>query len=219
MIFVNYKTYVEASGDKALELTKIIETVARDTQIKIIPVVQSLDLKEVVESSSLEVWIQSVDPIDFGAHTGSVVPEEVVETGAKGTFLNHSENKITDYEKLKETVKLCKEIGLKTLVFAADLEELKRNLDTNPDFISYEPPQFVGSTTTSVSQAEPNIIAEASAIARDAGIPLIIGAGIHSEEDIRTGLKLGCAGFAIATDIVKSNDPQKSLMELVEGYK
>jgi len=219
MIFVNYKTYEEASGDKALELTKIIEEVARASQIKIIPVVQGLDLKEVVQGTSLEVWIQKVDPVDFGAHTGSVIPKEVMESGAKGTFLNHSENEIEDFEVLKATVKLCREIGLKTLVFAGNIEELKRNLDTNPDYISYEPPELVGSDTVSVSRAKPEIISEAANIAKDAGIPLIVGAGVKTAEDIRIGLKLGAAGFAIASSIVKSDDPKKELMELVEGYK
>lgn len=219
MIFVNYKTYEESSGDKAIELTKIIEEVAKTSQIKIIPVVQSLDLKEVVSETTLEVWVQKVDPVDFGAHTGAIIPQEVLDAGAKGTFLNHSENKIEDFEKLKNTVKLCREIGLKTLVFAGNIEELKRNLDTNPDFISYEPPELVGSTDTSVSKAEPEIIGEAANIAKDAGIPLIIGAGVKTEEDIRIGLKLGAAGFAIASGIVKAEDPKKELMELVEGYK
>ncbi len=219
MIFVNYKTYEEASGDRAIDLTKIIQEVARDSQIKIIPVVQSLDLKEIIASTSLEVWIQSVDSVQYGAHTGAIVPKEILETGAKGAFINHSENKITDFEELKNTVNICREIGLKTLVFAGSIEELKRNLDTNPDYISYEPPELVGSTETSVSKAEPAIISEAANIAKDVGIPLIVGAGVKSAEDIRIGLKLGAAGFAIASSIVKSSDPQKELMELVEGYK
>lgn len=219
MIFVNYKTYEEGSGDKALDMTKIIEEVARSSQIKIIPVVQSLDLKEIIENTSLEVWIQNVSGVDFGAHTGSIVPKEVLEAGAKGTFLNHSENRIEDYEVLKNTVKMCREIGLKTLVFAGNIDELKRNLDTNPDFISYEPPELVGSTSTSVSEAKPEVIAEAVAIAKDAGIPLIIGAGIKTNTDIKKGLELGAAGFAIASSIIKAEDPQKELMELAEGYK
>lgn len=219
MIFVNYKTYVESSGDNAVELTKILESVAQESQIKIIPVVQSLDLKEIVENSSLEVWIQSVDAADFGAHTGSIIPKEVAELNAKGTFLNHSENKIDDFELLRNTVKSCIDAGLKTLVFAADLEELRKNLDLKPDFISYEPPELVGSTSSSVSESKPEIISEAVNISKDAGVPLIVGAGIKSAEDIRIGLQLGAAGFAIASSIVKSDDPKQSLLELVEGYK
>jgi triosephosphate isomerase len=219
MIFVNYKTYEEGSGDKALELTKTLEEVAKDSQIRIIPVVQTIDLKEIATTSSLEIWVQKVDPEDFGAHTGSILPKEVLEAGAKGTFLNHSENKIYAYEALRTTVQLCREIGLKTLVFAGDLEELKRNLDTNPDFISYEPPELVGSTTTSVASAKPEIIGKAAEIAKNAGIPLIIGAGIKNQEDIRKGLELGAAGFAVASSIIKAPDPKKELLDLVEGYK
>ncbi|CAN5338971.1 triose-phosphate isomerase [soil metagenome] len=218
MIFVNYKTYEESSGDKALDLTKVIEEVAHDSQIKIIPVVGSLDLKEIIGNSSLEIWVQSVDGDDFGAHTGAVLPKEVLESGAKGTFLNHSENKITDFEVLSTTVKICREIGLKTLVFAANIEELKRNLNLNPDYISYEPPELVGGTT-SVSSAHPEIISEAVVLAKNVGIPLIIGAGIHTEADIKKGLELGAAGFAIASGIIKAVNPKKELMDLVEGFK
>jgi len=219
MIFINYKTYEEASGQRGLALTKVFEEVAHDSQIKIIPVVQAIDLKEIVATSSLEIWVQSVNSQEFGAHTGSILPEGVLEDGAKGTFLNHSENKITDFEVLKKTIARCKTIGLKTLVFAADIPELKKNLDTAPDFISYEPPELVGSTTTSVSTAQPELISEAAAIARDAGIPLIIGAGIKSADDIRIGLKLGAAGFAVASSVVKSPDPQQEILKLIEGYK
>ncbi|KKR37790.1 MAG: hypothetical protein UT72_C0032G0001, partial [Candidatus Woesebacteria bacterium GW2011_GWB1_40_101] len=33
MIFVNFKTYEEGSGQKALNLTRIIEEIAHETQI------------------------------------------------------------------------------------------------------------------------------------------------------------------------------------------
>src|SRR6266404_1737239 len=104
MIFINYKTYEESSGDRALDLTHAVEDVAKSSQIKIIPVVQSLDLKEIVSATSLETWVQKVDPADFGAHTGAVVPKEILDIGAKGTFLNHSENRIEDFSVLTNTV-------------------------------------------------------------------------------------------------------------------
>ena len=154
-----------------------------------------------------------------GNSVAMTIPKEVLEGGAKGTFLNHSENKIEDFEILKNTVRVCKEIGLKTLVFGSDIAELKNILELNPDFVSYEPAELVGSQTTSVSSAKPEVISEAVNVTKDAGIPLIIGAGIKTQEDIRIGLQLGAAGFAIASSIVKAEDPKKELLELVEGYK
>ena len=70
MIFVNYKTFEESSGPKALLLTKILEEVAHENQVKIIPVVQIIDAESVIASTTLEVWIQHVDPLSYGAHTG-----------------------------------------------------------------------------------------------------------------------------------------------------
>lgn len=219
MIFVNYKTYEEATGEKAVALTKILEEVAHTSQIKIIPVVQALDAEMVVASTSLEVWIQHVDPISHGAHTGWTLPEEAARIGISGVFLNHSEHKFDNFDNLYLAVEKSMSANLKTLVFAGDLDELKRVSDLAPTYVAYEPPQLVGSTTTSVVQAEPETISQAVEIARSFGLPLVVGAGIHSQEDIRKSLSLGAVGFAIATNIVKAEDPRKELTNLVEGFK
>lgn len=217
MIFINFKTYQEASGVKALSLVSIIEDVALSTQIKIIPVVQLIDLKEISSSTKLEVWVQKIDSVSYGANTGSILPEEVVGSGARGTFLNHSENKISDFNLLKATVEKAKEVDLKTLVFCSSLEELEKNKVLNPDFLAYEPPELIGGTI-SVASSQPEIIAKAAVISKEAGIPLIIGAGIASQEDVKKSLELGAVGVAVASHIVKSQNPRGSLMDLTEGF-
>jgi len=219
MIFVNLKTYAEGSGQRALDLVRTLEEVATASQIKVIPVVQALDLKEAALVSKLEIWTQRIDPVAYGAHTGSILPEGVVEDGAKGTFLNHSEEKFADFEKLSSAVERAHEVGLKTLVFASDMEELKRVLGLKPTFVAYEPPEFIGSTTTSVAEAAPEVIAQAVEVARMAGVPLVVGAGIHSMADVKKSIELGAVGIAVATDIVKAADPKKELLDLMEGFK
>lgn len=217
MIFVNYKAFAEASGEKAIALTKILEEVARETQTKIIPVVQVIDAEAVINSTQLEVWVQHVDPVSYGPYTGWVLPQEASKVGVRGVFLNHSEHKFPGWNWLSLAVEKCKEAGLKTLVFSADINEFKQVLTLRPDFIAYEPPELVGSTTVSVSTARPEIVREASEYAKAAGIPLIVGAGIHSQEDVRKSLELGAAGVAVATDVVKAQDPKKELKDLTEG--
>src|SRR3990167_4220504 len=160
MIFVNYKTYEQGTGKKAIELTKILEEVAHSSQIKIIPVVQASDVKEIVTTTTLEVWVQKIDPVEFGANTGSIIPEAVYEDGATGTFLNHSETKFTNFDELAKASDRAKEVGLKTLIFAKDLEELKNICSLNPNYVAYEPPELIGSLTTSVAQAQPEIITQ-----------------------------------------------------------
>ncbi|MEK7497766.1 MAG: triose-phosphate isomerase [Patescibacteria group bacterium] len=219
MIFVNFKTYQEGTGSQALLLAKILEEVSHEAQIKIIPVVQATDVREIVSQVKLEVWVQKIDAVEFGAHTGSILPEAVLEDGALGTFLNHSENKFTDFDELAKASDRAVQVGLKTLIFASDLTELEKISSLKPTYIAYEPAELVGSTTTSVAQAEPAIISKASEISKNSGIPLIVGAGVHTRDDVKKSVELGAVGIAVATDIVKAQDPKKELLDLIEGFK
>lgn len=219
MLFINFKTYEEGTGKNALVLIKVLEEVAQVSQIKIIPVVQATDIKEAVSISKLEIWTQSVDPVTFGAHTGSILPESVLEDGAVGTFLNHSERKFQDIASLQQTIERCRQLGLKTLVFASNLEELGTVSSFNPTLVAYEPPEFIGNTTISVTSAQPDIILKAVETAKTHDLPLIVGAGIHSRDDVKKSLELGATGIAVAKDILKAEDPKRELLDLIEGFK
>ncbi|MCX6704053.1 MAG: triose-phosphate isomerase [Candidatus Woesebacteria bacterium] len=219
MIFVNYKTYEEASGPKAVALTRILEETAHESQVKIIPVVQIIDAESVISGTTLEVWIQHVDPIGYGAHTGWTLPEEAAKIGVSGVFLNHSEHKFDNFDALQTANEKAMSANLKTLIFAGSLDELKKITGLAPTYVAYEPAELVGSTTTSVAEAQPDIISQAEEIAKAAGLPLIVGAGIHSLSDVKKSLELGAVGVAVATDVVKAVDPKKELLDLVEGFK
>jgi triosephosphate isomerase len=219
MIFLNFKTYKSGSGSNAISMAKIAEEVSKESGVKINLIVQTLDIKEVSSSVASEVWSQKVDAVEFGAHTGSILAEALVEDGAKGTIINHSENRFGDFETLAKAHDRAKEVGLKTLIFAKDIEELEKVASLNPDYISYEPPALIGSTDTSVATAEPDIISKASEISRKTGIPLIVGAGVHSMSDVKVCIQLGAVGVAVASDIMNAVDPKKELLELAGGFK
>lgn len=219
MIFVNFKTYKQGTGSEAVSLAKSLEKVAEEEEIKVIPVVQAGDVQEIVRSVKIEVWAQHVDPIEFGAHTGSIISEAILEDGALGTFLNHSEHKFESFDDLSKANSKALEVGLKTLIFAADINELKKVVELKPTYVSYEPPELVGSKTTSVAESKPEIISEAVQVARDSSLPLVVGAGIKSEEDVRKSIELGAVGVAVASSIVTAENPIKSLEKLVKGFK
>lgn len=219
MIFINYKTFRKGSGYDAVAITKTLEEVSRSEQIKIVPVVQVIDAEMVIDSTKLDVWVQHVDPISYGAYTGWTLPEEVVRIGVKGVFLNHSEHKFDEKEFLTKAVARCREVGLATLVFAEDVDELKEIVNLKPNFVSYEPPELVGSEDTSVSEAKPEVIKQAFEIAKNNGIPLIVGAGIKSKDDVVTALDLGATGIAVASGVIRVDDQRKNLLDLIEGFK
>ena len=123
MIFVNFKTYQKGTGEEAVELAKICQSVAKKTKVLVIPVVQAVDLFRLA-SQGVEAWTQHVDDIDCGPNTGQTLPQGVVAAGAQGTLLNHSENKLPA-EVVKAIVKKCQGLKLKTLVCVDHLEEAK----------------------------------------------------------------------------------------------
>lgn len=219
MIFVNFKTYEAGTGANVIGLTADLEAVSESIGVKIVPVVQATDIKEVSVGSKLEVWAQKIDPVTYGAHTGSILPEAVVEDGASGVFINHSENRCRGVEEVGQIIARANEVGLKTLVFAGSVNELRDYLALYPTYIAYEPPEFIGRSDISVATAKPEIIASAFELSKWAGIPLVVGAGVHSRDDVRKCLELGAVGVAVAKDIMMAKDPKAEVMDLAEGFK
>jgi len=215
MIFVNFKTYRQGTGTRAVELAKTCQEVSRETSLEIIPLVQAVDIFRLNQQSFL-VWAQSADDIEFGPNTGQVLPEALLATGAKGTMLNHSENKIPT-QVIISIVNRCRRLGLKTLVCAESPEEAKEIVDSGPDFLAYEPPEFIGSRTASVSTAKPEVIKEF--VNKIEKIPVLVGAGIHSQKDVRIALSLGAKGILVSSDVVLAEDPKKELLELAEAFR
>jgi len=66
---------------------------------------------------------------------------------------------------------------------------------------------------------KPGSIRESVKIANQLGIPLLVGAGIHSGEDIKKALELGAKGVVVATAVVKAFDPKAKLLELTQEFK
>ncbi|MBI2590401.1 MAG: triose-phosphate isomerase [Candidatus Blackburnbacteria bacterium] len=213
MIFVNFKTYKEATAGKAVDLAQHIVSVQTETRVPIIPVVQAVDARLCVNTSGYMVWIQHLDWQELGQTTGWVTVEGAAETGIAGAFLNHSEHKMGN-DQIQMTNDKCKKIGLETMIFASDIEELKRVVGLKPSFVAYEPPELIASPDTSVAKSQPKIISEAAKIAKEAGIRLIVGAGIKNGEDVKVSVKQGAFGVAVSSAVVLAPNPREVLSEL-----
>ena len=215
MIFVNFKTYQQGTGEAAVKLAKICRQVAKETSVKIIPIVQVVDIFRVGQVVKIPIWAQHLDDVEFGANTGKFLPEAAKAAGAMGTLLNHSENKLP-IEMIGEITKRCRSLKLKTLVCAESLREAKQIAQLRPDLIAYEPAELIGGDV-SVASARPAVVRDFVAVLPT--LPVIIGAGVHSQTDVKKGLKLGVKGFLVASDVVLSKNPQIELLDLAEGFK
>jgi len=67
-------------------------------------------------------------------------------------FLNHSEAKFQDFSLLEKAIERAKGVGLKTLVFAADIKELEKVVTFRPDWVAFEPPELIGNQEISVAE-------------------------------------------------------------------
>lgn len=213
MIIVNFKTYEQATGKKARKIAEACEKAAENTGTEVTVVPQQADLLRTADTQ-VKTYAQHIDPVEPGSHTGSVLPESVIEAGATGTLLNHSEKRL-DEDTLKDAIWRASELGLETVVCAQDPAEAERFSEYSPDFIAYEPPELIGGDT-SVSSAKPELIEEA---VERSSVEVLTGAGIKTREDVEKSLELGCKGVLVASGVIKSDDPYTSVKELCEGLE
>ena len=213
MIVVNFKTYKEATGYRAIELARICKKIQDETKVRVVVVPQLADLRDCVETG-VDCWVQHIDAVDQGKNTGYVTRESVEEVGAKGTLLNHSEHKVTD-EALTQILKETETLAFETCVCAADATEAQKWNAFKPNFILYEPPELVGSPDKSVSTEKPEII---DAVVKAVTQPVLVGAGVKNIEDVKVAVKLGAKGVGLASGFVLATDPESMLRELVSTF-
>lgn len=218
-IVVNFKTYKQATGERAVKLAKVCEKVAKAKKINIIVAVQNVDLFHVSSEVSIPVYAEHLDPVKYGAHTGKDLPEALVENGATGVIINHSEDK-EDLAGIEEAINRARNVGLQTIVCAPTAQSSEAIAAFGPDMVAVEPPELIGGDV-SVSKAKPELISDTVKLVHnvDEKIPVLCGAGIKDQDDVKIAMKLGCKGILIASGVTKAEDPEKALLDLIKGMK
>jgi len=220
LLIINFKTYENGTGSKALKIAKIIDSIARhEKDVEIIIAVQHTDIRMISNAVSIPVFAQHVDGISYGSNTGFTLPEAVKEAGARGTIINHSEHQLR-IDEIERAVNRSKAVGLTTVVCAIDPKISESVAALEPDFVAVEPPELIGGKV-SVCQAKPEIIENSIACVNkvNANIPVLCGAGVHTRDDAKKAIELGAVGVLVASGIVKARDAKKATLELVSGLK
>ncbi len=214
IIIINFKTYVKSTGENAIRLAKICEEVAFKTKTDIRICVCSTDINSVSKAVKIPVYSEHIDPEQLGKHTGAIPPEAVKAEGATGTLINHSEDKVP-FEEVSKAIIRAKEVGLKSIVCATTPEKAEDAALLKPDFVAVEPPELIGGDI-SVSSAQPEIISESVKRVKERhDVPLLVGAGVKTKEDVKIALELGADGVLVASGITKAEDPKKALIGLI----
>ena len=219
MIIINFKTYLEATGKKAVELAKKAEKASKETGVYIGVAPQFCDIKSVAEAVEIPVYAQHIDPILPGSNTGHILAEAVKEAGAVGTLINHSEKQITLAD-IDAVIKLANQESLISCVCTSNPPISAAVACLNPDIISIEPPELIG-TGVAVSKAQPEAVTNTIKLVRKVNNDAIIlcGAGISHGEDVSVALRLGTYGVLVASGIVKAKDQYMMIREFADSAR
>jgi len=216
---INFKTYTEATGKRAVELAKKAERVSNETGVSFGIAPQLADLASVAHAVKIPVFAQHIDPVRPGGYTGHVLAESVKEAGAKGTLINHSELqlKLSDID---EIINITREKGLLSVVCANNPAASRAAAALKPDLIAIEPPELIGSGIA-VSKAKPEVVSGTVQVVREINTEVVIlcGAGISAGEDVRAALRLGTQGVLVASGVVKAKDPYAIMLEFAEATR
>lgn len=219
VVMVNFKTYEQSVGKNGLRLAKAIEAEAKKFKgVETVVCPTNIDVNAVSKAVKIPVYGQHVDQVLFGAHTGSVLIENLKETGAKGTLINHSEKQVEDRKALKYLVQKARALRMTTVICAANLREAKSMAALKPDYVAVEPPQLIG-TGISVSTSKPEIVSGTVMAVKSISpkTKVLCGAGISSMGDVKAALQLGADGVLLASFVAKAENPRKAIREILKG--
>jgi len=216
---INFKTYLESTGKRAVDLAKKAEKVSNETGVFVAVAPQASDLSSVARAVKIPVFAQHVDPIRPGGYTGHVLIDAVRDAGAFGTLVNHSERRLK-LSDIDEVLKLARDKGLMSIVCANNPATSVAASALKPDMVAIEPPELIG-TGIPVSKAQPEIVSGTVRLVREVNkkVTVLCGAGISHGEDVSAALKLGTDGVLVASGIVKAKDPYAVMLEFAEAMK
>ncbi len=217
IILVNFKTYAEATGEKAIKLAEMAEKASVETGVCIGVAPQFSDIAIIAKKVSIPVFAQHIDPIKYGSFTGHVLPESIKCAGAIGTLINHSERRLKLAD-IDATITRAREVGLISVVCTNNTSVSASAAALKPNMIAVEPPELIG-TGIPVSKAKPEVVTSTVEAVRkiDPEVVVLCGAGITSGEDVAAAIKLGTKGVLVASGIVKAKDPYKVMLEFAEA--
>ena len=217
IIIVNLKAYEQGYGANGFDLCKIMEEISIEHNVNLAAAVSAIDLVDFSDNLKIPIFAQHVDGVNYGSHTGSILPEAVRYSGAVGTLVNHAECQMS-WDEIEKTINRCKDIGLSTVLCTADLKSSEKGAHLNPDMIAVEPPELIGGDI-SVSTAKPEIISDTVKIVKkiNSNISVLCGAGVKNQEDVSKAISLGSEGILLASGVVKSSEPRKVLIDLIQG--
>ncbi|MCX6694541.1 MAG: triose-phosphate isomerase [Methanomicrobiales archaeon] len=217
-ILVNYKTYLESTGQRGHRIATAARDVAAESGVTIGVAPAYMDIHPISRHFEIPVYAQHVDWVLPGASTGHVTAEALHQAGAIGSLVNHSERRLTLAD-IEASIRALREKKMVAVVCTNNEPVSAAAAALNPDYIAIEPPELIGSGV-SVSKANPDIISRSVEVVRRVypAAKILAGAGIQSGECVKIARDLGCDGVLLASSVIKAKNPALVLRDLVSPF-
>ncbi len=215
VVILNFKTYLESSGENALELAKALESASAESGITMVAAPQAIDIYKIKEETGIPVLSQHIDAVSPGGHTGSNLFESFVESGIDGSLLNHSEKRMPLAD-IAAVTKMLEDEKPISCICTNNVETSVAAATLSPTYVAVEPPELIG-TGIPVSKADPEVVSGSvdKVKAIDKNVSVLCGAGISTGEDMAAAIELGAEGVLLASGIIKAESPKDALLDLV----
>jgi triosephosphate isomerase len=219
LLLINFKTYLESTGKRAVELSKKVETVGKNEGVRVAVAPQFCDIEKVAASVDISVYAQHIDAVSPGAYTGHVLAESVKAAGADGTLINHSERQVL-LRDVEKAVERARSAGLMTVVCAGTSRLAAAASLSEPDMVAIEPPELIGSGRA-VSKENPEIVKDSVRRIRmvNPNVRILCGAGISTGDDVYAALQLGSQGVLVASGVVKAPKPEDVVADFCKAVR
>ncbi|WP_193104933.1 triose-phosphate isomerase [Brachybacterium sp. FME24] len=215
LLIVNPKAYLH--GEELLRLARLTDELAGLFRIPTIFTAQHADLRLVAEHTlDLTITAQHMDPITPGRGMGHVLPESLVDAGARAVVLNHAEHPLSIAD-LDATMERAREVGLATIVCADSDAQCHAIAHLGPGAMICEPTAAIGTgemdagdyiqrTTRIVKGVDPSIL-------------VIQAAGVSRGSDVARVLSQGADGSGGTSGIIKHPDWREILVEMYSAIR
>ncbi len=204
-------------GDDVLNLALAADAAAQKYDIDIIFTTPVVDIRRVAEQvKRILVFAPHMDPIVPGRGLADMLPESLLEAGARGVMLNHCEKPIP-LAILNQTIRRADEVGLATIVCTDSILEAAAVAYLAPNIIVAEPTELIGTGKTSGMDY---VKASIDAVKRiNPNIYVLQGAGISNGRDVYDVIFAGAEATGSSSGVVKARDRAAMVDEMIGAVR
>ncbi len=213
-VIINLKHYQASSGSNCEKFLSKFIGMEAPADTRIVFALNPIDFRLARSFPELEFYAQHVFPVDYGPSTGHYSIESLLDLGISGSLLNHSEMRV-DGIFIAKTLDKANAMDFPITICAESAAEADKYSSLKPEFIAYEPPELIGGNI-SVTSAKPEIIKDVIGKCSKFSVPVLVGAGVKNNSDMRKSVEYGAKGVLVASGIVLADDPLLSLTSLIE---